>query len=96
MRKITQNDIRTINELYLKLRTYAAVSRETGFAPSTIKKYIIQDYKPIEERSIKRFNKPLPEKVDFSIFYCDDWGNLCELNDEEYKGVKELWAELEM
>lgn len=96
MRKITQNDIRNINELYLKLHTYAAVSRETGFAPSTVKKYIIKDFKPIEEKNIKRFTKPLPEEIDFSIFFNDDWSSLCELNEEEVKEVKELWAELEM
>ena len=40
-RKVTEEDKILINELYIKLKTYAAVARETGFSPTTVKKYII-------------------------------------------------------
>lgn len=36
--RVTKDDVIKINELYLKHKTYAAVARETGFAPSTVKK----------------------------------------------------------
>ena len=41
-RKVTEEDKILMNELYLKLKTYAAVARETGFSPTTVKRYIIQ------------------------------------------------------
>lgn len=34
--KVTHEDIKKMNRLYLKLKTYAAVSREVGFSPSTV------------------------------------------------------------
>ena len=45
--KITQKDIENINDLYLEYGTYAAVARATGFAASTIKKYVVPGYKKI-------------------------------------------------
>lgn len=95
MKRVTNDDIKTFNKLYLKLKTYAAVSRATGFAPSTIKKYIIPDYKDPSTIEIVRFNKPLPE-FDCSKFFGDDWGTMCELSEEEVKEIKELWKEIEL
>ena len=37
MAKVTNEDIVRFNELYAKLKTYAAVARETGFSASTVK-----------------------------------------------------------
>ena len=39
--KVTNEDILRINELYYKHKTYAEVARQTGFAASTVKKYVI-------------------------------------------------------
>ena len=38
--KVTNEDILRINELYYKHKTYAEVARQTGFAASTVKKYV--------------------------------------------------------
>ena len=43
-KRVTDADKIQFNELYLQYRTYAAVARETGFSPTTVKKYIIPDY----------------------------------------------------
>lgn len=94
MRVVTKNDIKQMNKLYLELKTYAAVGRATGFSPSTVKKYIIPDYQPVEEKDIIRFDKPLPE-FDSSIFAGDDWSELCLLTEDEVAAVRELWKELE-
>ena len=94
MKVVTQNDIQEMNKLYLELKTYAAVSRATGFAPTTVKKYIIKDYKPIDAANIQKFTGKLPE-LNSTIFRCSDWGILCELSDEEMDEIKELWKELE-
>lgn len=95
MRVVTQSDIKEMNRLYLELGTYAAVARQTKFSPSTVKKYIIKDFEPVEEKSIIRFERPLPE-FDSKIFRKDDWGDLCVLSEEEIQEIKELWKELEV
>lgn len=95
MRVITNKDIKEINKLYLELKTYAAVARKTGFSPATVKKYIIDGYSVVDEDSILRFNRPLPE-FDSTMFRGNDWGDLCMLSDEEVAEVKKLWDELEV
>ena len=39
--KVTQENIIEMNEIYLKVGTYAETARRTGFSASTVKKYII-------------------------------------------------------
>lgn len=95
MKVITNSDIKEINRLYIDLKTYAAVARATGFSPATVKKYVIKDYKIIDENNIIRFNKPLPD-LDSTIFRCNDWGHLCLLSEDELSEIKILWKELEV
>ena len=95
MKVITQKEIKEINKLYNELKTYAAVSRATGFSPATVKKYIIKDYKPMDESNFMRFNRPLPD-FDSTPFRSDDWGNLCLLSPEEEQEIRELWKELDV
>jgi hypothetical protein len=45
--KVTTKDIENMNNLYLELKTYAAVARATGFSPATVKRYIVPDYQII-------------------------------------------------
>ncbi len=94
MRVITYEDKIKINQLYQKLKTYAAVAREMKIAPSTVKKYVIDGY-TAPDTNIKRFDRPLPE-FDSSIFRTDDWGALCEMSNEEITEIRELWKELEL
>lgn len=91
--KVTQEDIINFNNLYLKLQTYAAVARETGFSASTIKKYIIPGYQPAEIKQIKKFTGELPD-VDYTIFRKKDWAEFIQLSDEEVKEIEEFWEEL--
>ena len=95
MKVITKNDIKQINELYAKYKTYAAVARELKISPATVKKYIIDGYEPVAQENIVRFDKPLPS-FDSSIFRTDDWGPLCELSEEEINEIKILWKEIEV
>lgn len=95
MTVITQKEIKEINRLYAQFKTYAAVSRATGFSPATVKKYVIKDYvEPVEENFI-RFDRPLPE-FDSSMFRGNDWGALCVLSPEEEQEIIELWKELDV
>ena len=42
--RVTPEEIIQMNELYLEYRTYSAVAREVGRAPSTVKRYIDPNY----------------------------------------------------
>lgn len=102
MAKITYEDIKNINELYADLKTYAAVSRATGFSPATVKKYVQKNYVPVRDLKDRVENaKPAPE-IDLNcitaqilnLFRSDDWKDLCILSEEEYEDIKSLWKEM--
>ena len=90
--RVSPDDIINFNNLYLKYRTYAGVARETGFSPSTVKKYIIKDYSPAESTEVKKFNE-LPEFCP-EIFRKKDWTSFLDMSEEEFEEVKELWKEM--
>lgn len=94
---MTQEKIIEINELYLKIKTYAGVSRAMGGSPSptTVKKYIIPNYVSKENIKKKTFQKEdLPEFSTDIFRGVDNWGDLCILSNEEKEEMKELWEEL--
>ena len=92
--RVTKDDVIKINELYLKHNTYAAVARETGFAPSTVKKYVDPNFS-LPKKEVKKFDKPLPA-VDFSIFRKPDWKDFMTLTAQEFDELHELWEELSL
>lgn len=61
--KVTQEEIKKMNELYLILNTYSGVAKEVGRAPSTVKRYIDPNYLEKKERE----SKPLRE-IDWNSF----------------------------
>lgn len=92
--KVTEQDKIKMNELYLDLRTYAAVARETGFSPSTVKKYIIPNYVSIENIEIKKFDKEIP--ADFPLYPTTglEWSQLLIASPQEWKEIEELRKEI--
>lgn len=95
MSRVTKEDIKNINELYLKFGVKAKVARELGFSPATVSKYIIPDYKPTAQLKIRKFTGDLPN-FDPTLFRIKSWEPLLTLSDEEFIGVKELWEELSL
>lgn len=94
-RKITEEDKIQINILYVKYKTYAGVARETGFAPTTVKKYIIKDFVLPESIKIKEFHyTDLPETISSDLSKVSDMGELCTMSDVEKEEIKDLWKEL--
>lgn len=94
---ITEDTIIQINELYLKIGTYAGVSRALGGspAPSTVKKYIIPNYVPQDKIEKKVFKwEDLPEFSTEGLKNVENWGSLCLLSSEEKDEIRELWSEL--
>lgn len=92
-RKVTEEDKVLMNELYIKLKTYAAVARETGFSPTTVKRYIIQNYVPKDSIQKNKFNLEIPS-IDYDLFKIEDFGLLCVLSKEEKNEIEELWKEM--
>lgn len=97
--KITQEKIIELNELFLKIGTYAGVSRAMGGSPSptTVKKYIIPNYKPQKQVEKKVFNRELIppfEEVLKKFRGLDNYGDLCVLDQKEEIEIEKLWEEL--
>lgn len=95
--KVTNEDILRINEIYYKTHTYAETARQTGFAASTVKKYVISGWKPVEQSNVVRFNMDLlPDYKEAAKIFrgIENYGALCVLSEEEVKEIKELWREL--
>lgn len=96
-RLIVDNDlIIKMNELYLQIGTYTGVSRALGGSPSasTVKKYIIPEYKPQSEVTKISFSwDDVPKAKDIELKY-SDFGDLCELAATEIAEIEKLWEEL--
>lgn len=95
VKRVTNDDIKKFNKLYMLSHNYSAVARITGFTPGTVKKYIIPDYEEIEEQNVIRYTGDLPV-FDESTFYNVDWSHICELSDDEKADMTILWKELEL
>lgn len=95
--KVTNEDILRINEIYYKTKVYAETARQTGFSASTVKKYVIPGWEPIQEAEVIHFDiSTLPNfKEAVKIFRgVDNYGELCVLSKEEKNEIEELWKEL--
>ena len=95
--KVTNEDILRINELYYKHKTYAEVARQTGFSASTVKKYVIPGWQPVQVENIIHFD--IAQLPDFTeavkiFFFFFNYGYLCQLTPVESEEIKELWKEL--
>lgn len=90
-RKVTDKDIFEINCAYLKYKTYSAAARETGWSPTTVKKYIIPGFLPVadikEKFTLSQLGAIEPKKEN------DLFSNLF-LSLEEKREMEELWNEL--
>ena len=95
--KVTNEDILRINELYYKHKTYADVARQTGFAASTVKKYVDKNWEPVKADNIIRFDLVnLPNFSEATEIFrgVENYGDLCILSKEEKEEMKSLWEEL--
>lgn len=93
--KVTNEDIIRMNEIYYKVHTYAETARQTGFSASTVKKYIIPNWQPVEQQNIVRFEwAEIPDFDDEIFRMMQNYGDLCVLTEREQHEIEELWREL--
>ena len=95
-KRVTEDDKILFNTLYLKLGTYSGVAKETGFSASTVKKYIVPDFKIPEDNAVIKFTKEdIPKVFDPITFVeSENWGEFCNLTPEEVVEINELKKEL--
>lgn len=90
-KRVTNEDIILINEAYLAAGTYSGAAAATGWSASTVKKYIIPNYK--SEQKIEVDNIELPP-LDEIADRLPPWYDITCLTPEEEKEIKQLWKEM--
>ena len=90
-RRVSEEDIKLMNEAYLLCGTYSGVAKATGWSASTVKKYIVSDFK--SESTQKTIEISIPSVEDTITYLCNH-NNLSCLTEEEKKEMKNLWKEV--
>jgi hypothetical protein len=91
--KITEEQKLQMNILYKKYGTYAAVAREIGCAPTTVKRYIIPNFEVPQTDNLEKFDSSMLPEFDVTAFENIDWNN-CVIFGDEFEEIKELWKEI--
>lgn len=86
-KKVTQEDILNMNRIYLKYGTYSQTARETGFSPSTVKRYIQSNFVDPDTIKIKKFDSVIRPIKSVEVI----WDLLTE---DEQDEIEELWREI--
>lgn len=90
-RRVTEEDIKQMNEVYLLCGTYSGVAKATGWSASTVKKYIISDFK--SEGAQKTIEISIPSVEDTITYLCTHTDLSC-LTEAEKTDMKNLWKEV--
>lgn len=94
-KSVQQEDIIQMNELYLTLKTYAAVARKVGFSPTTVKKYINTTFVSQGDINIVKFSGVIKDTKTIKLPSSDeDWNLFLRLSEEEEKECDELRKEI--
>ena len=90
IRRVDNQAIIEINEAYLACGTLSGAAKATGWSASTVKKYLISDFK--SEQKVEATNIELPpiSKVLEQL----QGDNLTCLRPDEEKEIKNLWKEM--
>lgn len=100
-KKITDEKIIEINEVYLQCGVKSQTAKICGVSPASVTKYLIKDYKARKDIKVEKFNKEVTGCQSFIDFinqnsnaailnFCD----FCKLSEEEKKDLKELQKEI--
>ena len=98
MRRVTTDDIKYINDVYYVCKSYAETARRTGWSASTVRSYVDKNYSPVNEQNIHRFDTDteMPDWHEAVAAFAgiDNYGELCELTDDEREEIEQLWKEI--
>lgn len=90
MKRISPKDIILINEAYLACGTLSGAAKATGWSASTIKKYLIPNFK--SEQKVEVTNIELPP-INTVLKQLEE-DNLSCLRPSEEEELKDLWKEM--
>ena len=91
MKRVGPDDIIKINEAYLACGTYSGAAAATGWSASTVRKYIISDYKSEQKVEAADIELPPIEEIAEKL---PPWYDITCLTPEEEKEIKQLWKEM--
>lgn len=92
-KRVTDEDILKINNIYYACHTYAETARQTGFSPTTVKKYVISDYVPLTTKEIAHEEIIIPS-LDSYIDSLRTMKDLSNISDKEKNELPNLWREM--
>ena len=90
-KRVTNEDIILINEAYLAAGTYSGAAAATGWSASTVKKYIIPNYKSEQKIEVDNIEPPPLDEIADRL---PPWYDITCLTPEEGKEIKQLWKEM--
>ena len=94
-RRVTNEDIKLMNDIYYRTKAYAETARQTGWSAGTVSKYVDKNYAPSATTEIVRVDMSiLPTEFNTDIFNIPNLGDLCVLTDDEKEDITNLWKEL--
>ena len=91
MKRVGPDDIIKINEAYLACGTYSGAAAATGWSASTVRKYVISDYKSEQKIEAADIELPPIEEIAEKL---PPWYDITCLTPEEEKEIKQLWKEM--
>lgn len=96
-KRITEEQIVQINELYAKIKVKSRVAKELGVSPATVTKYLIEGYVPLAEQKIEKFDKepsPLNEELFLEKDKFQFINNFLKVSEQELVELETLREEI--
>lgn len=92
--RITEEQIRIINEEYLRCHTYSGAAKAAGCSPSTAKKYIIPNFSACAPSAKDYDIEPMPIESIMAFTTATQIYKATELTTEEKEELKDFWKEI--
>jgi hypothetical protein len=97
--RITDAQIRLINEAYAQCHTYSGAAKAARCSPSTAKKYIVNGYTPVSEGSLPEGSlsydiRPIPMDDIVPFTTPEEIYNATMVSEEEKEELKSFWKEI--
>ena len=90
MKRVTQEDIVLMNEAYLACGTLTGAAKATGWSASTVKKYLIPDFKSQQKNEVTTIELPPISTVIESLKN----SRLSCVRPDEEEELSVLWKEM--
>lgn len=91
-RRVTEADIKQINEAYFICKNYARTAEATGWSNATVRKYVDTNYMP--DKSSQQSYKFYPMDVEDTANFLKNETDITLLTEEEKREVESLWVSL--